>query len=41
MNQKLEELKEHWRVEKAALALADAQDEIKEVKQRTSVIAAK
>ena len=31
MNQKLEELKEQWRVEKAALALADAQNEIKEV----------
>ena len=31
MNQKFEELKEQWRVEKAALALAGVQDEIKEV----------
>lgn len=31
MNQKLDELKEQWRVEKAALELADAQNDIKEV----------
>lgn len=34
MNVKMDELKEQWRVEKAALALAGAQKDIKDVSLR-------
>lgn len=38
MNLALDELKEQWRVEKAALELADAQNDIKDVSSKVTML---